>query len=213
MADKGAAPQKKGGKKQDESKKGKPRSAGRQTAKYDKFSPIRWAEKILRRVLKHNGEAEARKWATAHGPTPERLLEKLLRERRERRTEKEARKGDKAFKPEVQKGPCGKKPIRQRRPAEITLVITSGMGPLTMPMALALVSNIGREFRELPTWLDASSPDWRKRKPVMAKKKRRRQVAKKAASAKPRRPVSAKKALADFFTKKKSVAARPRPMA
>lgn len=46
-----------------QSKKGKPRSAGKNKGKYIAYYTIRMPRKKLRRLLKHNGELEAYKWA------------------------------------------------------------------------------------------------------------------------------------------------------
>lgn len=48
-----------------QSKKGKPRSAGKHKSKYIGYYTLTMPKKKLRALLKHNGELEAYKWAIA----------------------------------------------------------------------------------------------------------------------------------------------------
>ncbi len=64
-------------KKKQESKRGIPRRAGKRSTKIAVYYKYRYPRNKLRRILKHNGEKAARKWAREHAA--EGILISLLR--------------------------------------------------------------------------------------------------------------------------------------
>jgi len=211
MADKGAASQKGGNK-----KKGRPRSAGRHSAKYSRFSVQLWAERRLRRILRHNGEAEARKWAEAHDDPQtkgaSRLLERLLKERSLKPKPAEPPVPPAAVKPATA-GAAGtgsgcqhNQPTRTEdvKPVLTVSHLTFRLGEALLPVLANLWGISPQQVAERVAEEAAKAPA---PKPVKAKPRRKVSARAPAApkpvkAAKPRRKVSAKKALTDFFHKK-----------
>lgn len=111
-----------------ESKKGKPSSAGRHGPKYARYfdRTAVLVERILRRMLRRNGAKAALQWATKKGPQSERLAKRLIAEREESRRNKEAEATTIIATPQKTK--------------RLVVVQNQGLGPATMMSFCDLLS-------------------------------------------------------------------------
>jgi hypothetical protein len=178
-----------------------------------------WAEKKLRRILKNNGEAEAKRWAEQHGPTPEKILARLLRERRQSQSQSARQAPGPAVPPMAQQSTPSAPSATQTTapPTEVKLVVTTSLpqyqagggsfGEILLG-ALAQVRGVSpQELARVVAEEAARAPAPAPQPAVLAKARKAaapKAPAAKASKPRPKRPVSAKKALANlanFFKK------------
>lgn len=165
-----------------------------------------WAERRLRRILRHNGEEAAQKWAKEHSDPAtrgaEKLLEKLLVERHSKKITGDAKPQARVVTPTRPRQAAAEVVVERK------LVITVGLPPITQSLGEVILASLSQATGVPPGDLARQIAEEAAKAPVAKAKSKRRPSAKKAtkkamakpiAKVKPKGKKPVKKVLTDFF--------------